>query len=123
VPGAEPAPADQSRLSRWAMTSRALWGGAIALVVALVIVGGTLAGSAIASRRSPQAAQVAVATYQAAAARPVRPRPPAVPPEPELGSPPGQIHVPPPAIADAVPAATAHEIKVNTHQAPTQQAI
>jgi hypothetical protein len=57
-----------------ARATRALLAGALALVVSLVVVGGTLAGSAIASRRSAQAAEVAVATRQAEAGRPARPR-------------------------------------------------
>jgi hypothetical protein len=47
--------------------SRAFWGGLLALTVALVVVGGLLAGSAIGTRRSAEAAEAALATYQAEA--------------------------------------------------------
>jgi hypothetical protein len=105
------------------MTSRALWGGAIALVVALVIVGGTLAGSAIASRRSAQAAEVAVATHQAAEARPARARPQAAATEPELISLPGQSGAPRPGVVGVVLDVTGNEITVKSRQGPTRRVI
>src|SRR5262245_39454649 len=111
-------------LSRWAMTSRALWGGAIALLVALIVVGGTLAGSAIASRRSAQAAEVAVATYQAATARPGRARPDGVgaragaTPADRVALP-GQAGPTRPGLVGVVLDVTGDEITVKSRQGPT----
>jgi hypothetical protein len=111
------------------MTSRALWGGAIAFFVAVVVVGGTLAGSAIASRRSAQAAEVAVATYQAEAAKPGRARteagagraaPAATAERVSLA---GQSGPPRPGVVGVVLDVTANEITVKSRQGPTLRLV
>src|SRR5207245_439941 len=117
-------------LSRWATTSKALWGGALALVVALVVVGGTMAGSAIATRRSAQAAEVAIATYQGEALEPGQARleggaakPQRADARPERVSLPGQTGAPRPGIVGVVLDVTGDEITVKSRQGPTGRVI
>jgi hypothetical protein len=98
------------------MTSKALWGGAIALVVAVVLVGGIWVGSAISERRLARAEGAATATRQAASTKVVKPGGPT--PTPELVQVPGQA-APKPGMVGTVLDVTGNEITIKTRQGPT----
>jgi hypothetical protein len=98
------------------MTSRALWGGAIALAVAVVLVGGIWVGGAIAERRLARAEAAAGATRPAAPTRVLKPGGPT--PTPELLQVPGQA-APKPGMVGTVLDVTGNEITIKSRQGPT----
>src|SRR5690349_3590433 len=103
-------------MSRWAVTSRALWGGVIARASAVVVTGGTLVGGAIASRRAAQAA-AAPASPAAVSTRPAA-KPGQPTPTPELVQVPGE-QAPRPGVAGTVLDVTGEEITIKSLRGPT----
>ena len=106
----------ESSVPKWAMTSKALWGGATALAVAIVLVGGIWVGGVIAERRLASAEAAANSTRQSGSTRAVKPGGPT--PTPELVQVPGQA-APKPGMVGTVLDVTGNEITVKTRQGPT----
>lgn len=99
--------------------SRILSGGLIALVALVLVVGGTVAGGAIALHRTAAAEAAAFATAQASvkAARPGVPRP-----TPGMVQLPGQARLRP-GIAGVVLDVTRDEITIKSRQGPTARIV
>jgi hypothetical protein len=98
--------------------NKLLLGGLIAVVALALVVGGTLAGGAIALRRATRAEAAVSATVQAT--RPVKPGQPT--PTPELVSLPGQAK-PRPGVAGTVLDVTGNEITIKSRQGPTGRIV
>jgi hypothetical protein len=99
------------------MTSKALWGGVVALVVAFVIGGGVWLGGAIADQR---AARAEAAAGQPVPAKPPKPGAPVA--TPNMVQVPGQA-APRPGIAGVVLDVTGNEITVKSRQGPTGRIV